>query len=55
MWLIAVALGLSLHHWVIHPELQGLDRWYQTDDMLNPLSHEIWINAALALHFLEDP
>ena len=35
------------HHYSIHPELQGVDRFFQLSDSLNPFSHEFWALASL--------
>lgn len=45
---LAAVVLLLLHHYAIHPELHGLERFYQMQDMLNPRSHEFFINLALA-------
>lgn len=40
---------LLLHHYVIHPELHGLNRVFQIQDISN---HETWVVLLLALAFV---
>jgi hypothetical protein len=42
---LLLAVVLVLHHWVIHPELKGLNRLFQTKDVAN---HETWEVALVA-------
>lgn len=45
---------LMIHHWCIHPELDGVDRLYQISDWANPASHEFWVNLAFVGALLSD-
>lgn len=43
---------LVVRHWYIHPELTGIDRFFQVDDIFNVASHEFWITGAILLSIL---
>lgn len=45
--LAVIAAAIVAHHYWKHPELSGLDRFYQVSDWNNPKSHEFYVNLAL--------
>ena len=44
---------MVIHHYDIHPELQGFERLFQVDDILNPFSHEFFEVLVLLLWVTE--
>lgn len=47
---LGAAVLLTLHHYAIHSELHGLQRFYQLKDFDNPRSHEFYINLCLVAY-----
>ena len=45
--LVGLAIVIIAHHYDKHPELTGVDRFYQVSDLLKPNSHEFWVNVCL--------
>ena len=43
--LVLVAVLIAAHHWLIHPNLSGVSRFFQVSDVSN---HETWVVACLA-------
>lgn len=39
-----LAVLMAVHHYMIHPELEGSDRFFQLSDVTN---HEVWIVGLL--------
>ena len=40
--MILGVITLVAHHAYIHPELEGVERYYQVDDTFKVDSHEFW-------------